>query len=128
VKLIRRRRRAVPPPPVPARPFGVHAEPAGYGLRVTVTGELDIATAPQLRAVLAELPAPGGLVVIDLCPVTFMDSTGLGVILRLHAALTAEGSRLAVVCPDGPARLLLQVSGLEDELPLFGTLDEAERA
>lgn len=128
MKLIRRRRRAVPAPPAPARPFSVRPEPAGYGLRVTVTGELDIATAPQLRAAVAERPPPGGLVVVDLSPVTFMDSTGLGVILRLHAALTAEGSRLAVVCPDGPARLLFQVTGLEGELPLFGTLAEAERA
>jgi anti-anti-sigma factor len=128
VKLTRRRHRPTPTPQGPARPFTARAEPADYGLLVTVTGELDIATAPQLREALTGRPDAGGLVVVDLTRVTFMDSTALGVLIRLQQALTAEGARLAVVCPPGPARLLFEVTGLDAELSLFDTLADATRA
>src|SRR3979409_2393089 len=102
MKLTRRRHRPATPPPGPARPFAATALTTDYGVLVTVTGELDIATAPQLREALTARPAEGGLIVVDLTPVTFMDSTGLEAIVRLHTALAGAGGRLAVVCPPGP--------------------------
>jgi anti-anti-sigma factor len=128
MKLSRRRRRAVPVPPPPGGPLSVRVEATDYGRLITVTGELDIGTAPRLREAVAERPPAGSLVVVDLSPVTFMDSNGLGVIVKLRSQLSAEGARLAVVCPAGPARLLLEVTGLDAELPLFDTLDEATRS
>jgi anti-sigma B factor antagonist len=125
MKLTRRRRRPATPPAGPVRPFTATAVPTDYGLLVTAKGELDIATAPQLREVLTARPAPGGLLVVDLTPLTFMDSTGLAVIVQMANAVEAERGRLAVVCPPGPARLLLEVTGLDEQLPLFDSLEAA---
>jgi anti-sigma B factor antagonist len=116
-------RTAARPQVLPER-FDVRAEQAGDTTIVAVTGEVDIATAPSLRAALAGVPADAPLV-IDLSAVTFMDSTGLAILLE---AVRARGERVAIVCPEGPARLLFAVSGTEDELPLHGTRADAVRA
>jgi anti-sigma B factor antagonist len=125
MKLTRRRRRPATPQPGPTRPFSAVAAPTDYGLLVTVTGELDIATAPQLREALTARPAEDGLMVVDLTPLTFMDSTGLSEIVRTANAVEAARRRFAVVCPPGPARLLFEVTGLDEQLPLYDTLEAA---
>jgi anti-sigma B factor antagonist len=122
---LRRRRAAAPAVDVPVRPFSVVTSPIGDGLVVEVTGEVDIATAPRLREALEQRPAAGGRLVVDLTGVTFMDSSGLGILLNLQRDVGDAGGRLAVVCPPGPARLLLEVTGLDSELPLFATRAEA---
>ena len=65
---------------------------------------------------------------LDLTDVTFMDSTGLRVLLDLRRAAAESGLPLAIVCPEGPARLILEVAGVEDILPLHPTLEEATAA
>ena len=56
----------------------------GSGVVVSVTGELDIATAPLLHERLCELLClPIDSLTVDLAGVTFMDSTGLAVLVRL---------------------------------------------
>jgi anti-anti-sigma factor len=111
--------------PQPVRPFGVRGVPAEYGWLVEVCGEVDIATSPHLREALAQRPPAGALLLVDLTDVTFIDSSGLSVLLTLHRDVKAAGERLAVVCPDGPARLLFEVTGVEAELPLFPTREAA---
>lgn len=124
-RLLRRRRAAAAAPDVPVRPFSAGTSAIGDGLVVEVTGEVDLATAPRLREAFQQRPAAGGLMVVDLTRVTFMDSSGLSVLLNLHREIGDAGARLAVVCPPGPARLLLEVTGLDSELPLFATRAEA---
>jgi anti-sigma B factor antagonist len=122
---LRRRRAAAAAADVPLRPFSAVAGPASYGLLVEVAGEVDIATAPRLREALAERPPAGELLLVDLSGVTFMDSSGLSVVLNLQRDLRDAGQRLAIVCPAGPARLLFEVTGVDTELPLFATREEA---
>ena len=74
----------------------------------------------------AEPAASAGAVVIDLAGVTFIDSTGLGALVKLEHALAARSGRLAIACPEGPARLLLDVTGLTELLAVFATRAEAE--
>jgi anti-anti-sigma factor len=120
-----RRRRAPIAADRSVRPFSAEATPTAYGLLVDVAGELDIATAPDLRRALAARAPEGGLLLVDLTSATFMDSSGLSVVLALHAELRAAGARLAIVCPPGPVYLLFEVTGVEDELPLFPTREAA---
>ena len=87
-----------------------------------VTGEIDIATTPPLREAIRRLLAERtGPMLVDLGGVTFMDSTGLAVLLDLRRDAGAAERPLAIVCPEGPARLLLAVTGIEAELPLHAT-------
>jgi anti-sigma B factor antagonist len=120
-RLRRRRNPLTPPEQQPVRPFSVAVSAADFGTLVEVAGEVDIATSPRLRAALAERPPTGGLLLVDLTDVTFMDSSGLSVVLTLQRDTTAAGDRLAIVCPPGPVRLLFEVTGVDAELPLYAT-------
>jgi anti-anti-sigma factor len=76
---------------------------------VAVRGEVDLLTAPRLEAVVDEAIADHGVprpLLVDLEECTFMDSTGLAILLRAQDRLGERG--LAVACPPagGPARLL----------------------
>ena len=127
---IRRRRRAEPPPaPAGGLPLEAGASATAYGALVTIAGELDLATVGQVRAVLgSEAVARSDAVVVDLTGVTFMDSTGLSALLIFERDLSVRRRRLAIACPEGPARLLLDVTGVAEQLPLYPSLEEAEAA
>jgi anti-sigma B factor antagonist len=88
---------------------------------VRVSGDVDIATRPELAAELDEARQGDGPILVDLTDVTFMDSTGLALMLALDRDARASGRPLAIACPEGPVRLLFAVSGVESELPLYPT-------
>lgn len=92
------------------------------GTVVAVTGELDLLSAPQLRTALdALLPANARHIAIDLTHATFMDSAGV------HAVLDAShraGGHLAVICPKGPVRQVIELLGLTEMLNVVSSLDE----
>jgi anti-sigma B factor antagonist len=64
---------------------------------VRVTGELDIATAPQLAQMLGRAEERCQRVVLDLRQVAFMDSSGVRVILDANLRANAAGRRLVLV-------------------------------
>ncbi|MEU6355131.1 STAS domain-containing protein [Streptomyces sp. NPDC047072] len=77
-------------------------------------GDLDLATTHHLRYwldSLAALAAPA--YVLDLRPVSFVDSAGLGPVLRLRRRVLADGAAFAVVCSPGTRRLLRAHGTLE---------------
>ncbi|MCU1487452.1 MAG: Anti-sigma factor antagonist RsbV [Actinomycetia bacterium] len=80
---------------------------------VAVRGELDIRSAPDLRAWLAKALDDGvARIVIDLAGVEFMDSSGLGVLVGAHKRLARVGGRLSVVGVSTAVARLLSVTGL----------------
>lgn len=82
--------------------------------RVTlvVTGEVDLATAPQLRqACLTGLTGGVGCLHLDLTGVTFMDSTGLHVLIATQRRAELIGNHLALL-PSSHVQRTLSVSGL----------------
>jgi anti-sigma B factor antagonist len=96
---------------------------------VAVHGEVDIAVAPDLELRLdAAIRASQGVFVLDLDDVEFLDSSGLGVILRARALLGREDRALAIVCRPGPVRRLFEVAGVADLLFVFGSRAEAAAA
>lgn len=94
---------------------------------VALTGELDLSTSVQLRTALTDLRAGQGQahLVVDLTDLSFMDSTGLGVLVRAHRDAEADGGSFAVVCQPGPARRVMEVTGLLDVLSCHDTLEAA---
>jgi anti-sigma B factor antagonist len=125
----RLRRPAVAAPTRSARPFAVETSDASFGTIVVVAGEVDLATAPQVREVLASgVASDAGSVCLDLGAVEFLDSVGLALVLAMHRELRLRGGRLAIVCPDGPAKLLFEVTGVDAELALYPTREAAVEA
>lgn len=92
------------------------------GTVITVSGELDVASSPVLERTLARLQDVG-LVVVDLRGVTFIDSTGLGVLVKAHQLAQERGHRLGLVRGGGQVDRLLKLTGLDAEL-LFGASSE----
>jgi anti-anti-sigma factor len=96
-------------------PFSVATDDADGRLAVAVRGELDLATAPELEAVLMPALSGGAKVVLDLRPLEFMDSTGVRVIVAAHQAAGESGGSLVLVRtdPEGPVGRVLEISGLD---------------
>lgn len=95
----------------------VRAATSASRCTVTVSGEVDSATAPGLRNCLLEvLSRPGTAAVeLDLTGVTFLDSAGLSALATAHRAAQAGGRELVMRC--GGARAVarpLQITGLWD--------------
>jgi len=97
--------------------FPIACGPAHDAYRVAPAGELDIATVPLLEAAFeqAERDAPG-MLLLDLSAITFIDSTGIQLLLRLSDR-TPE--RITIVASPAISRLL-DITGLSDQLPLAG--------
>lgn len=87
---------------------------AGELLRVSVAGEVDLATSGELRAaldaVLADLP--GTPVEVDLADVPFLDSSGVHVLLDAHALAAARGCPLVVAHVRPVVRRVLEITGV----------------
>ena len=80
--------------------------------RIVAVGEIDISSAPVLDSSVAEAIASGdSQIAIDLNSVSFMDSTGLRLLISASQRLDARGGSLAVVAGPGPARRLLELAG-----------------
>ena len=106
--------------------FEVEEERTASGAVITVHGELDIATVPTFRERLkAAADANLSSIVIDLEPVTFMDSVALAAILHTRTLLGTERRMAVVVTPDSYSRLVFEIAGLPDCLNLFDTRAEA---
>ncbi|MFH8369613.1 STAS domain-containing protein [Streptomyces sp. NPDC018031] len=74
---------------------------------VAVAGELDLQTSPRLQDAVLAAPLGGQTLHLDLAEVSFMDSTGLNLLLRLRRRLRTEDGRLRISgLQDQPARLL----------------------
>ena len=95
-------------------PFDVTVVRNGDSITIAVTGELDLATVDQARDALEGVP-PDTPVVLDLSGLTFIDSTGLGLIA---AAANQTAGQLTVI-PDARTRRLLDLTGMTDQLTLL---------
>lgn len=90
-----------------------------------VTGDIDIATADELREHLFELADTGGTLIVDLNRVTFIDSAGLGTLVGAYRHATARGGTLHAVCSRPRIRRLLWLTGVDRRIPLAATVDGA---
>lgn len=95
--------------------------------RVSPYGDLDLATAPALRAELVDASRSGSsLVVLDLTNVPFLDSVGMSVIIGGHKRLRHTGGGLHLAAPTSVVRRTLGLARLDAIIPTFPTVDEAE--
>jgi anti-sigma B factor antagonist len=105
--------------------FRVEVNRQGRAAVIAVTGELDLATGPQLEAELLDISASDTeLVVVDLRNLEFMDSTGLSIIVRAHQRLTGEGCELGLVRGSPQVQRLLDLTGVADRIALVTQPEE----
>jgi anti-anti-sigma factor len=102
---------------------------SGPGYRgCRLSGEIDFTSSGPVQSTLLSMVLPGGgAVVADLSRVTFLDSSGLGVLVQAHRTATERGNRLVVVASP-PVRKLLRLTGLDTVLETYDDLSAAEAA
>ncbi len=97
---------------------------------LSITGEHDLSTAPELRRRLEDLLDEGRGVIVDLSHATFIDSSILGTILdgKRRAADAKAGYAVLHANGAGPVHRVLEVTGLRAELPVHTDREAATSA
>jgi anti-sigma B factor antagonist len=110
-------------------PFRIAREPRDHALVLLVEGDLDIATAPELRAVLDEVrrqKTPH--CIVDLTGCTFIDSSGSRAIANQAEAFDEDGLVLAAHCPleHRKVRFVIDLVGLPEVMNVTPTGEPAD--
>jgi anti-sigma B factor antagonist len=93
---------------------------------VSVTGELELATAPRLRQQIVSLIGAGrSHLVIDLGGVDFIDSVGLGVVVGALKRCRTHGGDLVVVGAEPRVRSLFEITRLDEIIEMHPDVDKA---
>lgn len=82
---------------------------------VTISGEIDIATCRAMRDALATGPRLAHLEV-DMSAVTFMDASGIGVLLEARQRAVDAGGSLTLRAPSRAVRRVTGILGLDEVL------------
>ena len=95
------------------------ARPTPGSVRVSVVGEIDMATAPRLRVELLAVIAAATArtdIRVDLAGVAFIDAIGVGVLVRASEAASRAGVGFCLEHPRGMVLRILDVLDLVDTL------------
>ena len=96
---------------------------------IAVSGEIDVATAPQLRECLHRVIAQGeSTIVLDLLGVTFLDSTALGVLVGGLKRCRELGGDLHIVVADPRIVKIFEITGLTNVFTIVDSLQAAGRS
>ena len=99
----------------------------GAHVVVMLRGELDIANAADLGAVLSEAVARNPNVVADLSDLTFIDCASLGALVRARTRAREAGGDLVLAGARGRLRRVLPLPFLAGVFPVDASVDEAAR-
>ena len=107
--------------------FGLLEEPVDENTHlIALEGEVDAMSAPQLGKRILGLAEEGKTgVIVDMSEVSFMDSTGIGVLLNSLRQLTSKGAQLVLVCPTERMLRPFRITGLIGRLPICQSREEA---
>jgi anti-sigma B factor antagonist len=98
---------------------------AGAWTVLSLTGEVDIATAPPLREALVEAQGGSAKVVVDFSGVEFMDSTGLGVLVGALKRTRMSQGDLVLAALGSASKKVFEITGLTDVFEITDTVDAA---
>ena len=92
---------------------------------ITVSGEVDLATSPQLdTAIIAAIESGTSSVAIDLTDVSFMDSSGLGVIVRGLKRCREADKDLDLVITNERVLKVFGITGLDQVIPIHDSIED----
>lgn len=97
-------------------PFGVEVQRRDGVAIVLPRGELDLATVETLRTALDGITNAPKLV-LDLRQLSFIDSTGVHLLVALHQSAQRDGLQLTLIAPPAPVLRAFELCGLDKALP-----------
>lgn len=103
----------VPEDPATPGSLTIQRSDDARGPVLTLGGELDLESAPELSRRLRELEeAKAGRVLIDLASLEFMDSSGLSVLVQAHRSAQGSGTQLALRPGPPQVQRLFELTGM----------------
>jgi anti-sigma B factor antagonist len=104
----------------PAHPLlTIEAESRADAYVIRIIGELDLGGCPELESALQEAEgAQMHRIIVDLEGLTFIDSVGLGTIVKASRRSTSDGNRLQITRGRGQPAEILRLTELDTALPL----------
>jgi anti-sigma B factor antagonist len=108
-------------------PFAIDVAELSAGMFVaTVSGEMDIATSPELISRLSTVRGPASYhVLVDLSQLSFIDSTGIKALVASAKTVESHGGTLVVVAPAANVRRVFDIVQLSEVLSIADSLDAA---
>lgn len=92
---------------------------------LTVSGEVDLASSPELdAAIISSIDSGTTSVVIDLTDVSFMDSSGLGVIVRGLKRCREADKELDLVITNERVLKVFGITGLDQVIPIHDSIED----
>lgn len=83
---------------------------------LTLTGELDLASAGAVATCLTALVNDGKDVVVDMTGLQFIDSSGLGALITAHVRAVREGRAITLRSPGHNVAKVIRITGLDNVL------------
>jgi anti-sigma B factor antagonist len=105
--------------------LAIGVESAEAATLVVLRGDLDIATAPELRECLVKVIGEGTRIVIDLEAVDFLDSAGLGILVGGLKRARTRGGEVELVCSSHDVLKPLEITGLDRVFTIHPGRDSA---
>ena len=103
----------------------IAATPGSDRYLITVSGEVDLATSPELDvAIIAAIDSGKSSVAIDLTDVSFMDSSGLGVIVRGLKRCREADLDLDLVITNERVLKVFGITGLDQVIPIHASIED----
>ena len=98
---------------------GFEAEVDAGVVRIALSGDLDVSTAPSVEERLVELEDGGAeRVILDMRGLDFIDSTGLSLLINADRRARRAGRRVTIVSGTGAPRRILETTGLKGRLDI----------
>jgi len=98
--------------------FDVRTRADAQAFVITLYGELDLATSPQLVAAIEQAERSGKPeIVIDLGELSFVDSSGINAVVQLHRRSAKSRQRLRILPGNSLVQRVFTLTGLASELP-----------
>jgi anti-sigma B factor antagonist len=108
--------------------IALKTENDGETLVFVLSGSLDLATAPTVRAALLDaIEKAHHNLIVDLSQLEFLDSTGLGVLIGAHRRTSERNGTFRLVISNGPISRLLNITGLIAVFSVYHSLEDARR-
>jgi anti-anti-sigma factor len=93
---------------------------------LAVSGELDWLSCSEFEQRIREAARGSSeCVVVDLSDVSYIESSPLGILIKIHASLEREGGDVAIVCAGSEVSRVINEFGIDHLLPIFSDLPSA---
>jgi anti-anti-sigma factor len=99
-----------------------------HGIRlITMYGVLDATSVERIERKLREFSAgQGAVLILDLSEVSFIASIGIRLLLAIAKSVGSQGGRLALLTPISGVFEILNLTGIDQIIPIYLDLEEAK--